>query len=489
MTPEYFIIPFLMNYVKDMGTLTTGIYLLDILLITILGILLFTIDFKDMKHDITQKLRNNIFINKDVSIILTSNKKFTSLKYNSIMYYISNSEDRSIYCLCELVQTNWDYQSENTIEKHSIYSIDQKTNFILDKDVYGSFIKKKEIKRENSDNTTEYNEYNLLKIYTKNKNLKELIKWVNMRVIEYNKYIRSKTSDVQLLINVSNDSSNEIVIEGIPWESTITFKNSYLRTGDIIMKQINFFLNNKEWYKEKGIPYNLGILLYGEPGCGKTRFIKQLMNHTGRHGIDIKLNNNIDLNEIKKIIYNDNIGEEYIVPQDKRIIIFEDIDAIGDVVKDRSLKELQLKDINIKETLESELHKILLNDSIDNRNNKKNNIVKSLKNNSKDNNNLSFFLNIIDGLNECCGRIIVMTTNRIEYLDKALIRPGRIDIKVEFKKCDTFDIYNMIKLFWKVSIKYDMIRKELNYKYTSAEVIEIFRSTDKFDDIKDIFIV
>ena len=48
-----------------------------------------------------------------------------------------------------------------------------------------------------------------------------------MRVIEYNKYIRSKTSDVQLLINVSNDSSNEIVIEGIPWESTITFKNSY----------------------------------------------------------------------------------------------------------------------------------------------------------------------------------------------------------------------------------------------------------------------
>ena len=45
------------------------------------------------------------------------------------------------------------------------------------------------------------------------------------------------------------------------------------------MKSIDFFLKNKEWYIKKGIPYNLGILLHGDPGCGKTRFIKQLMNY------------------------------------------------------------------------------------------------------------------------------------------------------------------------------------------------------------------
>ena len=54
--------------------------------------------------------------------------------------------------------------------------------------------------------------------------------------------------------------------------------------------------------------------------------------------------------------------------------------------------------------------------------------------NNLNNNNLSFFLNIIDGLNECSGRIIIMTTNKIDYLDKAIIRPGRIDIKINFKK-------------------------------------------------------
>ena len=63
-------------------------------------------------------------------------------------------------------------------------------------------------------------------------------------------------------------------------------------------------------------------MLYGEPGCGKTRFIKQLMNYTGRHGVDIKLNNKFCFNTLKNIIHNENITDEFIIPQEKRIIIF-----------------------------------------------------------------------------------------------------------------------------------------------------------------------
>ena len=83
-----------------------------------------------------------------------------------------------------------------------------------------------------------------------------------------------------------------------------------------------------------------------------------------------------------------------------------------------------------------------------------------------------------------------MTTNKIEHLDKALIRPGRIDIKINFTKCSCYDIYMMIKSFWGDDT--DIILKDINpqleNKYTSAEVINIFRTTADFNNIKKCFI-
>ncbi|CAB4413218.1 unnamed protein product [Rhizophagus irregularis] len=41
----------------------------------------------------------------------------------------------------------------------------------------------------------------------------------------------------------------------------------------------------------------------------------------------------------------------------------------------------------------------------------------------------SGLLNALDGVASSEERIIFMTTNHVELLDKALIRPGRIDVK------------------------------------------------------------
>lgn len=46
---------------------------------------------------------------------------------------------------------------------------------------------------------------------------------------------------------------------------------------------------------------------------------------------------------------------------------------------------------------------------------------------------LSALLNVIDGVASAEGRILIMKANHIEKLDAALIRPGRLDMKVEFK--------------------------------------------------------
>ena len=46
----------------------------------------------------------------------------------------------------------------------------------------------------------------------------------------------------------------------------------------------------------------------------------------------------------------------------------------------------------------------------------------------------------------------------------------------------------MISKFWEINFSTDMILDDIDKKYTSAEVINIFRSTDDFDSIKNIFI-
>ena len=65
-------------------------------------------------------------------------------------------------------------------------------------------------------------------------------------------------------------------------------------------------------------------------------------------------------------------------------------------------------------------------------------------------NNLSYFLNILDGLVEGDGRIIIMTTNKPNMLDPALIRPGRIDEKIEFKELSYQDVINILVNFYEL---------------------------------------
>ena len=44
--------------------------------------------------------------------------------------------------------------------------------------------------------------------------------------------------------------------------------------------------------------------------------------------------------------------------------------------------------------------------------------------------NLSGILNVLDGVVDCPNRIVVMTSNHPEKLDPALIRPGRVNLKL-----------------------------------------------------------
>ena len=109
-------------------------------------------------------------------------------------------------------------------------------------------------------------------------------------------------------------------------------------------RRVQFFLSNPDWYRAKGIPYTLGILLHGAPGCGKTSFIKGLAKDTGRHVVNVKLGKYTTVRQIHNLFYSprlnvirDGAAISYDIPIDRRIIVMEDIDCLSSMVLDRNL--------------------------------------------------------------------------------------------------------------------------------------------------------
>jgi SpoVK/Ycf46/Vps4 family AAA+-type ATPase len=182
------------------------------------------------------------------------------------------------------------------------------------------------------------------------------------------------------------------------FHSSKTFNNVFFPQKKAILEQIDNFINGEEFYRERGIPWNLSILLHGIPGCGKTSFIKALSNKTRRHLLDIDLSN-ISTTQDFLTAFNTELFVDNFIPIDKRIIVLEDIDCMES-------KFLQVRSDTTEEGAAEESKK-------------------------DDRMNLSCFLNTLDGIHEHHGRILIATTNRMDVLDPAVLR--RFNLKVMFK--------------------------------------------------------
>ena len=91
--------------------------------------------------------------------------------------------------------------------------------------------------------------------------------------------------------------------------------------------------------------------------------------------------------------------------------------------------------------------------------------------------NLANLLEIMDGVMEMSGRIMIISTNYPEKLDKALVRPGRMDLKIEFKKCNNEILESIYENCYKGHVKEKLyqegleILKEIpDYSVSPAEV-------------------
>jgi hypothetical protein len=89
---------------------------------------------------------------------------------------------------------------------------------------------------------------------------------------------------------------------------------------------------------------------------------------------------------------------------------------------------------------------------------------------------LSFLLNLLDGVLEIPGRIVIMTSNFPEKLDRALIRPGRIDVIANFSKCSHETLVQMMEFFYDIVLtdeEKEEILRTSEFSISPAEMSKI----------------
>jgi hypothetical protein len=192
------------------------------------------------------------------------------------------------------------------------------------------------------------------------------------------KYWKSPTAANEMTIYISRD-----IGYGIQWTPLCVKKHRRLDTiyirpdiKDKLIKQLEKFFQSEDMYDQYGITYKRIHLFHGPPGTGKTSTIMAIASYFGKHLAKFTITPSVNSQKLEFAFQS--------LPADT-FLLLEDVDALF------SNRQAQT--------------------SID----------------------FSTMLNCLDGITTRKGLVMFMTTNHLMKLDEAFVRPGRVDLSVEFK--------------------------------------------------------
>jgi chaperone BCS1 len=160
-----------------------------------------------------------------------------------------------------------------------------------------------------------------------------------------------------------------------------------------LLEDVAQFRRSQPRYEQLGVPYHRGYLLYGPPGTGKTSLVSAMAAH---FALSIYVINLTEFNDRSLM------GAINQVPANS-VLLFEDIDC---------MRGSQTREEKPGATSPIEKPKEPTGNGV----------------------TLSGLLNVLDGFHAPSGVLFIMTTNHVEQLDPALLRPGRIDYRLYLGK-------------------------------------------------------
>ncbi|UDL16847.1 AAA-ATPase [Arthrobacter phage Atuin] len=307
------------------------------------------------------------------------------------MKILPEDEQRSVYAYSNVESSDDYYESRNgesrkvTVDFTFDGSFTQ--NLVIDGHTVEIFTDIPETKNTDGTLTKSYNPTKFINIVCHSIEARNAV----LKKIEEESQYLAEQNPYLFVANKYGDFRRKGELSKRTSESVILKEGQFAR----ILKYLRDFASHEEAYKKLDIPFRTGIMLHGDPGTGKSSAALAIAN---------ELKMNVFVVNLASLNSDDTLSECFGNIPANSLVVLEDIDALK-ATKDRKEGDSTVETGVTQQGL----------------------------------------LNVLDGFQSPHGVITIMTTNYLDKIDEAIIRPGRVDLTEELSAMDTYQLHGLCK--------------------------------------------